>query len=77
MVVWLRQTLLTEGMINPEDMDLIQMIDDPASIVTAIFKHYESRDFELFEAEREMQLNLKGKGNSSADALPHAVNKKN
>ena len=58
MVDWFRQTLLTEGMINPEDMDLIQVIDDPASIVTAIFKHYESRGFELSEAEREMQLNL-------------------
>jgi len=58
MVDWFRQALLTEGMINPEDMDLIQVIDDPASIVSAIFKHYESRGFELSEAEREMQLNL-------------------
>jgi hypothetical protein len=58
MVDWFRQTLLTEGMINPEDMDLIQVIDDPAEIVSAIFKHYESRGFELSEAEREMQLNL-------------------
>ena len=58
MVEWFRQTLLTEGMINPEDMDLIQVIDDPASIVGAIFKHYESRGFELSDAEREMQLNL-------------------
>jgi hypothetical protein len=39
-------------------MDLIQVIDDPASVVSAIFKHYESRGFELSDAEREMQLNL-------------------
>jgi uncharacterized protein (TIGR00730 family) len=58
MVDWFREALLTEGMINPEDMDLIQVIDDPASVVSAIFKHYESRGFELSEAEREMQLNL-------------------
>jgi len=58
MVDWFRQALLAEGMINPEDMDLIQLIDDPASVVSAIFKHYESRGFELSEAEREMQLNL-------------------
>jgi uncharacterized protein (TIGR00730 family) len=58
MVDWFRQTLLAEGMIDPEDMNLIQLIDDPASIVNAIFKHYESRGFELSEAEREMQLNL-------------------
>jgi len=58
MVDWFRQTLLTEGMINPEDMDLIHVTDDPESVVSAIFKHYESRGFELSEAEREMQLNL-------------------
>ncbi len=58
MVDWFREALLGEGMINPEDMDLIQVIDDPASVVSAIFKHYESRGFELSEAEREMQLNL-------------------
>ncbi len=58
MVDWFRQTLLSEGMIDPEDMNLIQVIDDPASVVSAIFKHYESRGFELSDAEREMQLNL-------------------
>lgn len=58
MVDWIRQTLLSEGMINPEDMDLIQVTDDPETVVSAIFKHYETRGFELSDAEREMQLNL-------------------
>ncbi len=58
MVDWIRETLLVEGMINPEDMDLIQIIDDPEEVVNAIFKHYQTRGFELSEAEREMQLNL-------------------
>jgi len=58
MVEWIRQALLIEGMINPEDMDLIQLIDDPSEVVSAIFKHYETRGFELSEAEREMQLSL-------------------
>ncbi len=58
MLDWFRQTLLAEGMMNPEDMDLIQLIDEPGAIVAAIFKHYETRGFELSEAEREMQLNL-------------------
>ena len=55
---WFRQALLTESMISPGDMDLIQLIDEPQDIVNAIFKHYETRGFELSEAEREMQLNL-------------------
>ncbi len=58
MMDWFRQTLLAEGMMNPEDMDLIQLIDEPEAIVVAIFKHYETRGFELSEAEREMQLSL-------------------
>jgi uncharacterized protein (TIGR00730 family) len=58
MVDWFRLSLLAEGMIQAEDIDLILVIDDPAAIVNAIFKHYESRGFELSDAEREMQLNL-------------------
>ncbi|MBI3902275.1 MAG: TIGR00730 family Rossman fold protein [Nitrosomonadales bacterium] len=58
MIAWFRQTLLLEGMIHAEDMDLIQVIDEPEAVVGAIFKHYETRGFELSEAEQEMQLNL-------------------
>ncbi len=58
MLDWFRHTLLAEGMINPEDMDLVQLIDDPEAVVDAIFKHYEARGFELSEAERERQFYL-------------------
>jgi len=55
---WFRDTLVTEGMISPEDMDLIQMIDSPKEIVDAIFSHYEHRGFEPTALERELQRNL-------------------
>ncbi|MBA4142787.1 MAG: TIGR00730 family Rossman fold protein [Nitrosospira sp.] len=55
---WLRQVLVAEAMIAPEDMDLIQVIDEPGEIVDAIFKYYETRGFESSAAEREVQLNL-------------------
>ena len=58
MLDWLQQVLITEGMIAPEDMDLIQVIDEPAQVVDAIFKYYETRGFEPSAAEREVQLNL-------------------
>ncbi len=58
MVDWFRTTLLAEGMIHAEDLDLIQVIDDPQTVVSSIFKHYETRGFEPSAAEREMQLNL-------------------
>ncbi len=58
LVDWFRTTLVNEGMIAPEDMDLIQVIDDPADVVEAIFRHYESRGFAPLPSEREMLLNL-------------------
>jgi uncharacterized protein (TIGR00730 family) len=58
MIDWLQQVLVSEGMIGPEDMNLIQMIDEPGEVVDAIFKYYETRGFEPSAAEREVQLNL-------------------
>jgi len=58
MIDWFRDRLVAEGMINPEDMDLIQLIDEPEAVVEAIFKHYESRGFEPSQTERELLLNL-------------------
>jgi uncharacterized protein (TIGR00730 family) len=58
MLDWIRNALLEEQMISPEDLDLVQMIDEPKAIVDAIFKHYESRGFGPSEAERERQLYL-------------------
>ena len=55
---WIRASLLVEKMISLEDMDLIQVIDEPKEIVAAIFKHYETRGFEPSEEELEKQLNL-------------------
>jgi uncharacterized protein (TIGR00730 family) len=58
MLDWLRHVLITEGVIAPEDMDLMQVIDEPSQVVEAIFKYYETRGFEPSAAEREVQLNL-------------------
>jgi len=58
LVDWFRDRLVGEGMINPEDVDLIQIIDEPEAIVAAIFKHYETRGFERIPAEHDLLLNL-------------------
>lgn len=55
---WLRDSLVVEGMINPEDLDLVQIIDDPAEIVEAIFTHYETRRFLTRPEDPELLLNL-------------------
>jgi uncharacterized protein (TIGR00730 family) len=58
MLDWFRAQLVKEALINPEDMDLIQVIDEPERIVTAIFDHYQARGFAPLLTEHEMMLNL-------------------
>ena len=58
MFAWFKETLIAEGMINPEDLNLIQLINEPEAVVEAIFHHYETRGFEPSATEREMQLSL-------------------
>ena len=55
---WLRERLVAEQMIDPADMDLIQVIDDPDQVVEAIYRHYETRGFAPLPGERELWLNL-------------------
>ncbi len=55
---WFRTTLLEEKVISPQDLNLVQLFDEPEAVVDAIFKHYETRGFEPSEAERERQLYL-------------------
>lgn len=55
---WFKQSLLAEGMINEQDLDLIKVLDDPQEVVDAIFSHYEHRGFEPSAEEQEMLLDL-------------------
>jgi uncharacterized protein (TIGR00730 family) len=55
---WFRDRLVADGMVNPEDLDLVQVIDKPEEVVEAIFKHYERRGFHPVPAEHDMMLNL-------------------
>jgi uncharacterized protein (TIGR00730 family) len=55
---WFKTTLVDEGMIAPEDIELMSIIDKPEEVVDAIFSHYEKRGFMPSLAEREIQLNL-------------------
>lgn len=58
LVDWFRDRLVVDGMISPDDMNLIQVIDDPQTVVDAIFKHYETRGFKPLAEEHELMLNL-------------------
>ena len=58
LIDWFRDRLVAQNMINPEDVGLIQVIDEPEAIVAAIFKHYETRGFARLPVEHELLLNL-------------------
>ena len=58
LIDWFKITLVNDKMISLEDINMIQIIDDPADIVEAIFKHYETRGFKLSAAEEQVQLYL-------------------
>ena len=55
---WIADRLVGEGMIDPGDADLLQVIDEPSAVVDAIFAYYEKRGFEPSPQEREVLLNL-------------------
>ncbi len=58
MIDWFKDRLVAEGMVDEEDINLIQLIDEPEKVVEAIFKHYEARPFGPLPNEHEMLLNL-------------------
>lgn len=55
---WMRTQLVEQGLISPEDLDLIQVIDEPQAVVDAIFDFYEHRGFSATSQERERNLYL-------------------
>jgi hypothetical protein len=55
---WVRSRLVDDGMISPEDIDLMRILDTPEDVVEAIFSHYEKRGFMPSLAEREIQFSL-------------------
>ncbi len=58
MLDWFRDTLVTAGTIGPEDLDLMQVCDEPEEIVRAIFRHYGGRGFQPSREEQEILLEL-------------------
>jgi uncharacterized protein (TIGR00730 family) len=58
LVDWFRERLVAEKMIAAEDMDLVQLLDDPQDVVDAIFDYYEKRGFASADADHESFLTL-------------------
>jgi len=55
---WFKNTLVTYGSINADDLNLISLAETPEEVVSIIFDHYENRDFEPSLEEQEILLQL-------------------
>jgi uncharacterized protein (TIGR00730 family) len=58
LLAWFQNTLVVQGMIKQEDMDLFIVLEDPKDVVDAIFNHYENRAIEPSAEEKEILLQL-------------------
>jgi len=48
---WFKDALIPMGLINPEDIDLMQVIDDPDQVLEAVLKFYEDQGEEEAEPQ--------------------------
>jgi len=55
---WMRERLVADGMIDEQDLALMQVAEDAGQVVDAIFDFYEARGFLQTAAERDQLLYL-------------------
>jgi uncharacterized protein (TIGR00730 family) len=58
LIDWFKDTLIKEKTIDPQDLDLIKILETPKEVLDAIFAHYEHRGFEPSAEEAEKLLHL-------------------
>ncbi len=58
LIDWFKSTLIKEGMIGPEDLNLFTLVDTSDEVVEHIFRYYEKSGFEPTEEEQKIKLNL-------------------
>lgn len=58
LVQWFTDSLVENGTISPDDINLFSLVDDPDEVVEQIFNHYEQRDVGPAEPEPEGILSI-------------------
>lgn len=58
LIDWFKNTLITEGTISPDDLDLFEIVDDPNEVVEKIFNFYEKQGFEPSHDDMKKMLEL-------------------
>jgi len=58
LLAWFQSSLVAQGMIGPEDLDLFALADGADEVLDTIFAYYERAGFEPSPEEQEIKLNL-------------------
>lgn len=58
LIQWFKDSLVENGTISPNDIDLFSVVDDADEVVKEIFEYYEQRGFAPSEVEQEALLLL-------------------
>lgn len=58
LIAWFKNTLVTEGVISAEDLNLFSIADTADEVIDTIFNFYEHSGFEPSQEEKEIALNL-------------------
>jgi len=58
LIDWFKQSLVEEGTIDADDLNLFKVLDKPQEVVDAIFDHYDKRGFEPSLSEQEILAEL-------------------
>jgi len=58
LIDWFKTTLIAEGVVSPDDLDLFTVVDNADDVLHAVFSYYERSGFVSSEEEKEIKLNL-------------------
>jgi hypothetical protein len=58
LIEWFKSSLVAQGMIGTEDLDLFVLADSADEVLDIIFRYYERAGFEPSSEEQEIKLNL-------------------
>ena len=58
LIDWFENTLVREGTISQQDLDLISIVETPQAVVDTIFAYYKDKNIEMTSEEKHRQLEL-------------------
>jgi uncharacterized protein (TIGR00730 family) len=58
LIDWFKNTMVRDGTLGQQDLELLSIVDTPQAVVDTIFAYYKDRNIEVTNEERHRQLEL-------------------